>query len=144
MWSNDSIMSVWSKYLNNLKIQHKKKPKARYATSDSRPDIAVFDTGCCSNVELDIALAHPWSSDIFPTSVTMARAAAATRGDRKLARYEKEKHPGGLSVRVVPLVLENFGRWGKKAETYLDDLSKRSKDDFGKSNRAEFKDYWRQ
>ena len=47
--------------------------------------------------------------------------------DRKLARYEKEKHPGGLSVRVVPLVLEHFGRWGKKAETYLDDLLKRSK-----------------
>ena len=47
-------------------------------------------------------------------------------------------------MRVVPLVLKHFGRWGKKAETYLDDLSKRSKDDFGKSNRAEFKDYWRQ
>ena len=43
-------------------------------------------------------------------------------------------------MRVVPLVLEHFGRWGKKAETYLDDLSKQSKDDFGKSNRAEFKD----
>ena len=61
-----------------------------------------------------------------------------------MARYEKENRPGGLSVRVVPLVLEHFGRWGKKVETYLDDLSKRSKDDFGKSNRAEYKDYWRQ
>ena len=63
--------------------------------------------------------------------------------DRQRDRHEKEKHPGGLSVRVVPLVLEHFGRWGKKAETYLDGLSKRSKDDFGKSNRTEFKDYWR-
>ena len=74
----------------------------------------------------------------------MEEAAAARREDRKLARYEKQKHPGRLFVRVVPLVLEHFGRWGKKAETYLDDLSKQSKDDFGKSNRAEFKDYWRQ
>ena len=74
----------------------------------------------------------------------MEGAAAARREDRKLAHYEKEKHPGGLSVRVVPLVLEHFGRWGKKVETYLHDLSKRSKDDFGKSNRTELKDYWRQ
>ena len=113
-----------------------KEPKDRYATSDSRPDIVVFDTGIGSNVDLDIELAHPWSSDIFPTSATMEGAATVRREDRKLALYEKEKHPGGLSVRVVPLVLEHFGRWGKKAETYLDDLSKRSKDDFGKSNRA--------
>ena len=56
----------------------------------------------------------------------------------------KKNLPDGLSVRVTPLVLDHFGRWGKKAETYLDDLSKQSKDDFGKSNRAEFKDYWRQ
>ena len=118
------------------KFNTQKEPKDRYAISDSRPDIVVFDTGIGSNVELDIALAHPWSSDIFPTSATMERAAAARREDRKLARYEKEKHPGGLSVRAVPLVLEHFGRWGKKAETYLDDLSRRSKDDFGKSNRV--------
>ena len=26
-------------------------------------------------------------------------------------------------MRVVPLVLEHFGRWSKKSETYLDDLS---------------------
>ena len=39
-------------------------------------------------------------------------------------------------MRVVPLVLEHFGRWGKKAESYLDDLSKRSRDDFGRPNRA--------
>ena len=45
-------------------------------------------------------------------------------------------------MRVVPLVLEHFGRWGKKTKTYLDDLSKRLKDDLGKSNRAEFTDNW--
>ena len=99
-------------------MQHKKEPKDRYATSDSRPDIAVFDTGIGTNLELVRALAHPWSLNILPTSATMEGAAAARRKDRKLARYEKEKNPGGLSVRVVPLVLEHFGRWGKKAETY--------------------------
>ena len=66
-------------------------------------------------------------------------AATARREDKKLAHYEKEKHPGELSVRVVPLVLEHFGRWGKKAETYLHDLSKRSKDDFGNQTRQSLK-----
>ena len=33
---------------------------------------------------------------------------------------------------------------GQEGRNLLDDLSNRSKDDFGKSNRAEFKDYWRQ
>ena len=92
------------------------------------------------NVELGIALAHLWSSDIFPTSATMEGAASARREDRKLAHHEKEKHPGGLSVRVVPLVLGHFERLARR-QTYLDDLSKQSKDDFGKSNSAEFKDY---
>ena len=142
MWSHDSIISVWSDCLNNFRIQHKKSQKIDMLHLTAAQTLF---SGIGSNVELDIALAHPWSLDIFPTSATMEGAAAARREDRKLARYEKEKHPGGLSVRVVPLVLEHFGRQGKKAETYLDDLSKkRSKDDFGKSNRAEFKDYWHQ
>ena len=75
-----------------------KEPRDRYATSDSLPDIVVFYTGIGSNVELDIALAHLWSSDIFPTSATMEGTATARREDRKLACYEKEKHPGGLSI----------------------------------------------
>ena len=54
-----------------------KRAKNRYATSVSRPDIVVFSTGIGSNVELDIALAHQWSSDIFPMSATMEGAAAA-------------------------------------------------------------------
>ena len=33
---------------------------------------------------------------------------------------------------------------GQAGRDLLDDLSKRSKDDFGKSNGAEFKDYWLQ
>ena len=54
VWSHDSITSVWSECLNDLKIHHRKEPKDRYATSDSLPDITVFKTGVGSNVELDI------------------------------------------------------------------------------------------
>ena len=90
VWSHDSIMSVCSECPNDLKIQHKKEPKDKYATSDSRPDIAAFDTGIGSNVELDIALAHLWSSDIFPTSVTMKGTAAARREHRSCLAMRKK------------------------------------------------------
>ena len=95
-------------------------------------------------MELDVALTHPWSSDIFPTSATTAATTAASRREeRKKATYDRERYPGGLSVKVTPLVLEHFGRWGKQGEEYVDQLSKRSTNDFGRPNRAEFKDNWR-
>ena len=90
VWSHDSIMSVWSECPNDIKNQHKKEPKDKYATSDSRPDIAAFDTGIDSNVELDIALAHPWSSNIFPTSATMKGTVAARREDRSCLAMRKK------------------------------------------------------
>ena len=102
-------MSVWSDCLRHLKIHHCKEPKDRYSTSDSRPDISVFDTGAGSNEELNIAMAHPWSSNIFPTSTTTDGAAACRREERKKARYAKETYPVGMSVQVVPLVIEHFG-----------------------------------
>ena len=49
----------------------------------------------------------------------MEGAAAARREDRKLARYEKEKHPGGLSVRVVPLSLETFWKMGQRRQRHI-------------------------
>ena len=113
VWTHNSIMSVWSECLASLQIHHRKEPTGRYSTSESRPDISVFDTGAGSNVELDIALAHPWSSDIFPPSATIDGAAASRREDRKKARYGKETYPEGMSVQVIPLVLEHYGRWGK-------------------------------
>ena len=117
-------MSVWSECLASLQIHHRKEPTGRYSTSETCPDISVFDTGAGSNVELGIALAHPWSSDIFPLSATIDGAVASRREDRKKARYGKETYPGGMSVQVIPLVLEHYGRWGKNAESYLNTLSK--------------------
>ena len=73
-----------------IEIHHSKEPKCRYSISDNRPDIAVFDTGVGSNVELDIALSLPWSSDIFPTSATIDGVVASRREDQKKARYTRE------------------------------------------------------
>ena len=73
----------------------------------------MFDTGAGSNVELDIALAHPWSADIFLLSATIDGAAGIKTRRQKKARYENETYPGGMSVQVIPLVLEHYERWGK-------------------------------
>ena len=125
VWTHNSIMSVWSECLASLQIHHRKEPTGRNSTSESRPDISVFDTEAGSIVELDIALAYPRSSNIFPLSATIDGAAASRQEDRKKARYGKETYPGGM----IPLVLEHYGRWGKNAESYLNTLSKRSRGD---------------
>ena len=88
-------------------------------------------------------MTHSWSSDIFSTSATTDGAAACRREERKKARYAKETYPGGMSVQVVPLVMDHFGRWEKQAEAYLDQLSETSGDECGQLDRAKFKDYWR-
>ena len=59
-----------------------------------RPDIVAFDPDKGCNVDLDIALAHPWSSDIFPRSSESDGAAAERRKERKKANYAKENLPG--------------------------------------------------
>ena len=42
----------------------------------------------------------------------------------------------------VPLVFENFGRWGENAEGFLKELAKESNDD-GHPSTCEFVGYWR-
>ena len=79
-----------------------------------------------------------WSSDIFPTSATTVEAAACRREEWKRALYPKATYPRGMSVQVVPLVMELLGQSGKYAKTYLDQLSKRSRDERGKLYMAKF------
>ena len=54
-------------------------------------------------------MAHSWSSDIFSTSATTDGAAACRCEEWKKARYAKETYPGGMSVQVVPLLMDHFG-----------------------------------
>ena len=114
VWSHESVASVWSDCLKNLNIPHRREPQHRYMTSENRPDIVVFDSQRGANIELDVALAHPWSSDIFPKSSDVDGAAAKRREDRKEDKYKKERLPGGSQVNMIPLVMEHFGRWGKR------------------------------
>ena len=143
VWSHESLASVWSDCLRELHIHHRREPRHRYANSNDRPDIVAFDSDSGCNVDLDIALAHPWSSDIFPRSSETDDAAAERREERKKSKYEKECLPGGTAVSLIPLVMEHFGRWGVMGRNFLQKLAKKSCDEIGRPNAAEFLDFWR-
>ena len=53
-------------------------------------------------------------------------------------KYSVEQVPEGSQSNCIPLVFEHFGSWGSAAETFFDDLSKRSKDAEGSKITAEF------
>ena len=72
----------------------------------------IFYSDIGNNVDLDISLAHPWSSDIFPSSAGVSGAAAERRADRKKEKYSKQQLPGGIIATITPLVIEHFGAWG--------------------------------
>ena len=83
----------------------------------------VFASASGANVELDIELAHPWSSDTFPKSAEIDEATAKRREERKHSRYKKERLLGGTSVSLIHLVLEHYGRWGEEAWKFLQKLA---------------------
>ena len=112
VWSHKSILFVWSDCFSGLHIHHRRERRSRYTTTNNRPDIACFDLDIGNNVELDISLAHPWSSDIFPSSAHVSGVAAERRADRKKEKYSKQQLPGGTIATVTPLVMEQFGAWG--------------------------------
>ena len=57
-------------------------------------------------------------------------------------KYRKVRLPGESMVKVTPLVLEHFGKWGE-GKKLLQKLSKHSLDEIGRPNAPEFIDYWR-
>ena len=114
MWTHDSMMSVWSECLSSVELLHKCEPRDRYTHSNNRPDILVYDSETGSNVELDVALAHPWASDILPRAATTGGSAAVRREQIKENKYTQERLPSGYSPTVVPLVFEYLTVGGRK------------------------------
>jgi hypothetical protein len=124
-------------------LHHEKEVRDRYVTSEDEPDIVVFDAGEGANIDLDISLAHPWSSEILSRSSKEDRAAAQRQEDNKVKKYSQLNLPGGDHPNFIPLVFEHFGKWGREAEEYLRVLAKRSKALDNKSNYVEFLTFWR-
>ena len=56
--------------VGSLQIHHKRETRYRYTTIDNRPDITVYDIGAGSSTDLDISLAHPWSSEVIFSSAS--------------------------------------------------------------------------
>ena len=143
VWSHNYVVLCWSECMSSLQCQHQIEPKDRYTTSNNRADIVVFDSTCGGNVELDVALAHPWSQDILRSAATTDGAAARRREDIKHNKYSQEQLPGGYTPTLIPLVFEHFGGWGEEASTFLDKLSKLYRDEEGRNNPSDFKTHWR-
>ena len=143
VWSHEAIASTWSDCLRELNVYQRREPRHRYLNSNDRPDIVAFDLDKGCNIDLDIALAHPWSSDIFPRSSESDGAAAERREERKKAKDTKENLPGRSTVSFILLVIEHFRQWGEMEKNFLERLAKKSRDELGRPNAAEFLDIWR-
>ena len=89
--------------------------------------------------ELDVALAHPWSQDVLPSSANTDGAAARRREEIKHKKYSHETLPGGYSPSLIHLVMEQ----GQEASDYLNQLSRLSRDEDGRPNPSDFKTHWR-
>ena len=107
VWSHESIHPPGQIVLQTAypSLQGAEKQVHYYRQQTGHP---LFDSDTGYNIDLDIALAHLWSSDIFPTSAGVDGASAERRADRKRAKYNKQQLPGGSIVRTIPLVMEHL------------------------------------
>ena len=95
-------------------ITSRKEPRGRYVNSEDRSDIVVFDSALGMDLELDIALAHPWSNEIEDLLATTQRAAATRRENLKIKKYDHELLPGGFQPTFVPS-LRTFWLLGRES-----------------------------
>ena len=143
VFTHERLKSEWSECLRELQLHHKKEPQHQYCDNEKRPDIVVFDSNSGCNIELDVSLVHPWRCDYLKKTASDPGYAAKKREEQKDEKYQHELHLTTSTSSFVPLVMEHFGRWGVKAEAYLKELSKRSRNEEGLPNPAEFKAVWR-
>ena len=108
-----------------------------------RPDITMFDPNTGQSLDLDVSLAHPWSQDIIRRASKENGHGIVTREEKKMKKYSEELVPGGYVSRCVPLVIEHFGRWGMKAENFLQHLSQQSANPEANFIASVFMSYWR-
>ena len=87
------MVSDWSKCLKCMSFPDTIEPRDCYSSSQSRPDIAVHNA-TDFNVELDVSLAHPWSSEVISHATTTDGSAASKREEKKIEKYNKERHTG--------------------------------------------------
>ena len=142
VWSHKCVADGWSELLRELGIHHKREPRSQYVCSDNRPDIIMFDSDLGQNTKLDTSLTHPWNKAVLMKTSKEEGAAASKREDEKMAKYAAKQLPGGGWPNCIPLVLEHFGYWGKEAEAFLKNLSKRARISEWSRHFKDFVNYW--
>ena len=90
-----------------------------YLNNENRPDIVAFGFEAGVSMDLDISLAHPWSSEASRRSAVEDGAAAIIREESKVEKYDANIRPSGAAARFYPLVFEHFGLWGKLADEFF-------------------------
>lgn len=122
--------------VGNLQVHHRKEPKQLLTANQTYLSLTP---GSGSNIELDIVLARPWSLDIYAHHLLLLM----------VPQLQEDKTGRRTSMRKITIqadhlfkmthsVLEQFGHWGEKADNYLDQLSKRPRDETGGPNKAKF------
>ena len=89
-------------------------PETRHLAHDHRPDIVVSTTTAVYDV--DVSVVHSTSPSYLETSKTPAGLIEKREADKKRVYKEQEEKTGN---RVVPFVVDSFGRWGKEALSFL-------------------------
>ena len=117
-WAHNCVVSGWADCARDAGLSCRVKPHHECINNDNRPDIIVaLGTGTGESFDLDISLAHPWSSEACRRASVEDSAAAIIREERKIEKYVVRA--AGSSSSFVPVVAEHFGRWGKHASHFL-------------------------
>lgn len=62
-----------------------------------------------SSAELDISMAHPWSSDVIESSASnLETVMLPNKGAGKICKYSGKRLPIGHAPSVIPIVFEQF------------------------------------
>ena len=78
------------------------------------------------SIDLDISLAHPWSSEVFPSSSKIDGLASKRREEKKKNQVSRRKATNWQPNNLEALVIEHFGRWGDEEEQYFRTLGSQS------------------
>ena len=119
----------------------RKSQENQYLNSDDQTDIFVYDTRFGVNVDLDVLLARPFSKDtINQTAKKIDLQLPKERRSKKKEKYlySSQEHSSLYHATFIPLAFDHCGCWGKEAESYLDHLARRVRNQDGRLNEVHF------
>ncbi|XP_065835800.1 uncharacterized protein [Oscarella lobularis] len=141
VWAHNCVVSGWADCVGDAGLVCKVEPRYEYVNNDNRPDIVAFGSGTGECFDLDISLAHPWSSEASRRSAVEDGAAAFFR--EKISKYRTCQRSAGSTAKFIPIVAEHFGRWGQSALDFLQSLGRVVERAEGRAQKNIFLRYWR-